>query len=1153
MVDIKEMGNINKTYKNISHVSDIHIRLVSRHKEYRSVFDRYVESIKEKNIDLVVITGDLFHSKVNLSPEAYDLATYFFDNVLKHSDVVLIPGNHDANLESKGNRLDAISPFINLYNRESDMSDRLFYLRESGVYDIGNNLRFFHYSVLDEQEPDVEMINTDEKYNIALFHGMIGGAVDDTGITYTETEREIPFKKYDVVMLGDIHKHQQLNDNTWYAGSLIQQKTSEDSLQHGYIHWACENSEPNGKLIPKFVRIKNDWGFYTIHFRNGAIVTDYNDIPENASIYVVVSQVDSKQDAIEKCREKYPKNNIYPIPEKVDQEGRDVVFQKNVIDLYDYSVNAKLVEEHLNDVPEKLKEDVIAIHNVTFKGNISKTDQRGFKPNYKVNKIEFSNTLPFGEDNVFDLRKYKGVVGLFSGNGMGKSSLADIFTGAKFGKYPNMTKQQSFINNNKKSFSTIAEIEQDGYVYELKRRGTRTKTGVNNKIEFTRSKNGKVENLGDDIPEINKQIQDKFGDLDTFIQLSYFKQRQTDSFLDLTPAKRQEWFSTNVGLEVFDILHESAKKDSKELRDEVKILEKTDYKKKELDILEAQGSVRSKGKKWSQELKQEKNKQQKLLNEKSKLEALNVDRSLCDQSDTIQKLNGEIENVDIKISSVMNQNLEEDTTLVSYRDKVTQLNSEIDRVNSWDIEEMISEESIELKRQIDEIVTEGKTIADEIEKIKKSIEDIPDQSDFIAKYEKLIKDKNDLNVQLEKLDRQDQNLKEKLHSKEVDYESSKREYLCEVCPLLVKAKEIESDITKIREEIKANTNEYKKIKGEIDSFEDIEDKLNNTKELQKKHDDLKLSLSQKESERKTLLGRHKIIKEQLSSVSDKIKENQKQKVESLNDNIKEYEELYESRLNDLKQNKTDKLESLKSKKENIEFKLNSTKQLHKKWEEQKDLIEKVSKIDDLEVEIKTLQKSIDEIQEEINNNNADVKYYDRLLDENERDRKKLVNKQEEVKAYEKYIQLTHRSGLPLSVIKKLISIFESEVNFVLEKVVESRAHIYIEENNIHVDIEDFRGKRSADRLGGTESFVFNLAFRIAIAEIGNLPMSNIMIIDEHFSVLDDNNSQNIPDLFAYLRSKYDTILVISHDTDMRDFVDSTIDIELDGMDSKLVA
>ena len=54
----------------IAHVSDIHVRKLRYHKEYRDVFEQLYERLREEKPDLILNTGDTFHVKLDLSPEA---------------------------------------------------------------------------------------------------------------------------------------------------------------------------------------------------------------------------------------------------------------------------------------------------------------------------------------------------------------------------------------------------------------------------------------------------------------------------------------------------------------------------------------------------------------------------------------------------------------------------------------------------------------------------------------------------------------------------------------------------------------------------------------------------------------------------------------------------------------------------------------------------------------------------------------------------------------------------------------------------------------------------------------------------------------------------------------------------------------------------
>jgi len=77
---------------------------------------------------LIVITGDLFHSKTELSPESIHLASQFLLKLSNTLPTIIIAGNHDANLSNK-HRLDALSPIIKLLN-----IDNLYYYRDTGWY-----------------------------------------------------------------------------------------------------------------------------------------------------------------------------------------------------------------------------------------------------------------------------------------------------------------------------------------------------------------------------------------------------------------------------------------------------------------------------------------------------------------------------------------------------------------------------------------------------------------------------------------------------------------------------------------------------------------------------------------------------------------------------------------------------------------------------------------------------------------------------------------------------------------------------------------------------------------------------------------------------------------------------------------------------------
>ena len=53
---------------------------------------------------------------------------------------------------------------------------------------------------------------------------------------------------------------------------------------------------------------------------------------------------------------------------------------------------------------------------------------------------------------------------------------------------------------------------------------------------------------------------------------------------------------------------------------------------------------------------------------------------------------------------------------------------------------------------------------------------------------------------------------------------------------------------------------------------------------------------------------------------------------------------------------------------------------------------------------------------------------------------------------------------------------------------------------------------------------------------------NMRVIDEGFGTLDDDKTADIGKVFAYLRNRYKNVLIITHRTEIKDFVDSIIQV-----------
>jgi len=210
-MDVKKLDIGFDKVDKILHFSDLHIRLNSRHDEYRECLEKLYDGVKNLPINsLVVFAGDAHHTKVEISPEAIQLTNEVFRKIADLRPFIIIAGNHDALLNNKS-RLDNISPIVDGLGHKN-----IFYLKESGLYGVGNIL-FNNFSVFDDATKYIKSTSIPKKISlkydkiVCLYHGPVYGM--NTFLEYVVSDRTVTCELFDgchIAMCGDIHLSQDV-------------------------------------------------------------------------------------------------------------------------------------------------------------------------------------------------------------------------------------------------------------------------------------------------------------------------------------------------------------------------------------------------------------------------------------------------------------------------------------------------------------------------------------------------------------------------------------------------------------------------------------------------------------------------------------------------------------------------------------------------------------------------------------------------------------------------------------------------------------------------------------------------------------------------------------------------------------------------------
>ena len=327
----------------IVHISDIHVRKLKYHDEYRTIFDRMYTEIKKEKPDIIVNTGDTFHTKLDLSPEAVKMMSNLFVSLADIAPYHMILGNHDLSARNSS-RLDAISPIVDSLNHAD-----IHFHKYSSIVPVSSDIDLHVLSIVDQTNWPKAV--PEDKINIALYHGSVVGAATDTGWKMTHGDIDLEsLEKYDYALLGDIHKTNQRIDKDGraaYPGSLIQQNHGE-SVDKGFLVWEIKTKTD---FTCRHISLKNPKPFVTVQLTPTGRMPKKLTVPANARLRLVSNNnlpLDSMRRAMDIAKHRFKPESISFLNRAAGERG-NVEHLTNTIqteNLRDIDIQEELMEEY---------------------------------------------------------------------------------------------------------------------------------------------------------------------------------------------------------------------------------------------------------------------------------------------------------------------------------------------------------------------------------------------------------------------------------------------------------------------------------------------------------------------------------------------------------------------------------------------------------------------------------------------------------------------------------------------------------------------------------------------------------------------------------------------------------------------------------------
>ena len=271
----------------------------------------------------------------------------------------------------------------------------------------------------------------------------------------------------------------------------------------------------------------------------------------------------------------------------------------------------------------------------------------------------------------------------------------------------------------------------------------------------------------------------------------------------------------------------------------------------------------------------------------------------------------------------------------------------------------------------------------------------------------------------------------------------------------------------------------------------------------------------------------------------------KKKIDSNNiliDEMKKNRELFYK-----KQNLTVQKSAYELNIEQLRNKLVELRNTLKEYNKNSEAIDKNNKLD---IEIANVDIIISNKREEKELNNKKIANNENLISQYKEEIEKridiidTINKEIIlVRNWKIYLDMIGKNGISKMVLRKTLPIINARLSQLLTDVCDFDVEIDMnDKNEISFNIVKDGVKSDLNGGSGFEKTASSLALRAVLADISTIPKSSFILFDEILGRVDEENYDNMHNLFNKILTGYDFIISVNHIKECKDWFDNIINV-----------
>jgi DNA repair exonuclease SbcCD ATPase subunit len=202
------------------------------------------------------------------------------------------------------------------------------------------------------------------------------------------------------------------------------------------------------------------------------------------------------------------------------------------------------------------------------------------------------------------------------------------------------------------------------------------------------------------------------------------------------------------------------------------------------------------------------------------------------------------------------------------------------------------------------------------------------------------------------------------------------------------------------------------------------------------------------------------------------------------------------------------------------------------------LIKAGIRIDELEGEKKTIETSI-------SNNKFTMTNLTTKITSNLETIRKIAEEAERERVYKIYLEIFGKNGVTKLIMKTMMPLINSELQRLLEDSCHFRLEVKINDKN-EVDFLMIDNNTQVEKPmasgSGYERSIASLALRAVLSKICSLPRANVVVFDEVFGKMSNDNLEMVSEFFNKIKEYFEKIFVITHNPLVTNWADNVVRI-----------